>query len=428
MKRHPYLEQLKTRGISLGLERMYNALQSLGNPQKYYRGSLIAGTNGKGSTSYILYSLLHKSGYNSALYTSPHIKEINERYIVNGKPISDSDLNNYIDDIRGISEKFNLTLFEFETLIAFKYFYDQKVDYSIVEVGMGGRLDATNCFEPEIKIITSISRDHTEFLGDTEEEILLEKAGIIKNKNTVISGVWQRNLVEILERICYERDATLKNYTTEFFAYNITQDTEYQRFRYEYKDTRLDIELPLIGGHQVCNCSNAITAFLELSDRFGLKIDTNMLRDTIRGLRFAGRFEIVSKNPLIIIDGAHNIDGMTHLKETLSNYNREKRKILCIFSSLNNKNPEKKMEILSGVCDYFIFVENPHPLSLKKEEAIILAQKLNLRYFEAMDVRFALEKVFSQFKDYLTIITGSLYTLERVYEELERLKAYGREQ
>lgn len=428
MKRHWYLEGLKARGISLGLERIQSALKAAGNPQDAYRGVLVAGTNGKGSTSFMLYSLIKASGFRTALYTSPHIREINERYIINGVPISDEDLNYYIENLKELSEMYQLTLFEFETLIAFKYFYDYRVDYAVVEVGMGGRLDATNCFEPDIKVITTISKDHTEFLGETEEEILIEKAGIIKSGNTVISGIHQSNLIRMLGEICNKMGATLRLFTVDFSAYDIIQYSEYQRFTYQYQDIKLNIDLPLLGRHQVLNCSIAITAFLELCKMYGLSIKTELIRDTIRDIRFQGRFEVVSKDPPVIIDGAHNIDGITHLKETLSAYNKDKKQVLCIFSSLKNKNPEKKLEILKEVCDYFIFVENPHPLSLKNEEFNILAHQLNLSYLGAMDVRTALKKVYTEFRDYLTIITGSLYTLERVFEELERLKVYGRGQ
>lgn len=426
MNNHPYLNELKKKGMKLGLERMYEALNQIQNPHKYLKGSLIAGTNGKGSTAFILYKLLLSIGFKTALYTSPHIREINDRYLISDIKISDEDLLHYIDSLKEISERNNLTLFEFETLIAFKYFYDQKVDFAIFEVGMGGRLDATNCFEPSIKVITSISKDHIEYLGDTEEKILFEKAGIIKHNNTIISGINQTDLIEQLESICKEHNSRLIQLNRDICINDIREEEGYEYFNYRYLNTNFDnICLSLFGRYQISNCALAITSFLEIAKEYNIQIDKEILYNTLKNIHFGGRFEIYSKNPLIIIDGAHNIDGITRLKESIVSFNKENKKILCIFSTLNNKDPERKIEILKDIVDQFIFVENHHPLSVKRDEFIHIAKKLNISRFDTMDLKSAIMKSQEDFNNYLILITGSLYTLEPTYNFLENI--YGRE-
>ncbi len=426
MKGHPYLEKLKQHGIVLGLERIYNALSEIGNPHINQKGVLIAGTNGKGSTAYILYNLLLAHNKKVALYTSPQIKEINDRYLINGDYITDERLGFYIEGLKGLSDKYNLTLFEFETLIAFKYFSDMNVDFSVYEVGMGGRLDATNCFNPKIKIITSISKDHLEYLGNSEEEILIEKAGIIKNNNIVITGIKNLSHQRWLEGYCKSKNSELKIFDRDFNYEDNREEKDYEIFNYRYKEYSFkDIYLSLYGRHQITNCALALTAFLELMNIYRLNIESQKVYQVLKNIHFGGRFEIYSKNPLIIIDGAHNIDGIEKLKISVKNYNIQNKKVLTIFSTLSNKEPFQKILLLKEISDRFIFVENSHPLTLKKDEFILLAQRLNLSYFDVMDIPAAINKIFNEYNEYLTLITGSLYTLESVYEELSKYHNYG---
>ncbi|MCX7958029.1 MAG: Mur ligase family protein, partial [Deltaproteobacteria bacterium] len=278
MDSHPFLETLKKRGIIQGLDRMYNALSEINNPQMSQKGALIGGTNGKGSTSFILYNLLYSHGFRTALYTSPHIREINDRYLSDGKVISDEKLVYYIENLGFLAEKYRLTLFEFETLIAFRYFSDINTDFSVYEVGMGGRLDATNCFDPKIKIITSVSKDHTEYLGNTEESILYEKAGIIKKNNIVITGIDNPRLLTILRGYCHKRNATLLESDKDFYAENVREDEGFEIFDYYYKDLCLkNLKLSLFGRYQVTNCALSLTAFAEIMNIYGHKIFTDKI-------------------------------------------------------------------------------------------------------------------------------------------------------
>lgn len=419
---HPFLESLKQKGISLGLERVYNALEEIGSPQEHLKGALIAGTNGKGSTATILYNLLYSHGIKTALYTSPHIMEINDRYTINNRHISDEQLSLYIDDLKGLATRYDLTLFEFETLLAFKYFYDSKVELFVCEVGMGGRLDATNCFNPDIKIITSISKDHTEYLGETEREILLEKAGIIKSGNNIITGIDSQGLIEVLRSITSKTLSTLKIINQDFFVEDIREEGDYEVFNYRYRDYQLgDIKLSLFGRHQVNNCSLAITSFIDIMESSKRLINRDLLLKTFKDIRFRGRFDIYSKEPLIIIDGAHNIDGIKKLKRSLIDFNRNyNKKILVIFSSLTNKDPLSKIRELSDIAERFIFVENSHPLSVRGDEFIGLGRKAGLNYYEVMDIKSAVKKIFNEYNDRLILFTGSLYTLKDIYTELGR--------
>ncbi|MCX7944201.1 MAG: Mur ligase family protein [Deltaproteobacteria bacterium] len=426
MKSHPFLDKLKNKGITLGLDRIYNALAEIDNPHNFQKGALIGGTNGKGSTSYMLYTLLAKSGFSTSLYTSPHINEINDRYLINNQNITDEKLNFYINNLKWLADKYNLTLFEFETLIAFKYFNDAKVDFAIYEVGMGGRLDATNCFNPFIKIITSISKDHVEFLGDTLEKILYEKAGIVKEGNLLITGIEDKSLISLLKRYCQEKKSEILVIHEDFFISNIREYDIYEIFDFSYKDIKLsNIKLSMYGRHQVNNCALSIVAFLELTKKYGYKIDRNIIYDSLSTIKFSGRFEVYSRDPLIIIDGAHNTDGIQKLKESVSSFNRKEKKILTIFSTLRNKDPIGKINILKDITERFIFVENDHPLTLKNHEFYILAKQANLRYFELMNIDTAIKKIFEEYKDFLILITGSLYSLPEIYKQLEKYRYYG---
>lgn len=416
---HPYLEQLKSRGIIPGLNRIRDALFEIGEPQKNQRGAIIAGTNGKGSTSYTLHSLLCKHRVRAALYTSPHILEINERYKIDNTEISDVELNGYIERLIPLSEKFNLTLFEFETLIAFYYFKDLKVEFSIYEVGMGGRLDATNCFNGELKIITNISEDHKEFLGDTTIDILREKAGIIKDNNTVVSGVKQKNLRSELVRICNEHNARLYLLDRDFFIENISSTNNSLSFDYTSPEIHLKgLTISLSAAYQIPNVAVALTGFIHISKIHNYRIEWNNIRETLKELRLKGRFEILSKEPLIIFDGAHNIDGIQKLKEAVLIYNTGKKKILCIFSSLKNKEPIGKLKILKEITDHFIFVPNPHPLACSAGDYCTIASDLDQISYEIMDIPSAISKARCDFSDHLILITGSLYIYREVYNEL----------
>ncbi len=421
MQNHPYLEQLKSRGIIPGLYRLKAALSEINNPERTQKGAVIAGTNGKGSTSYTLYRLLCSHGYRTALYTSPHILDLNERYRIDDRTISDTELNNYIAHLRYLADKYNLTLFEFETLIAFQYFKDRKADFSIYEVGMGGRLDATNCFEPDLKIITNISKDHREFLGNTNVEILKEKAGIIKYKNTVVSGISQRNLIKTFSNICKKKNARLLLYNRDFFATNISFEEGFQTFDYIYGDTKLNnLKISFPARYQISNISVALSGFFALAEIYNFRIDIQKIRYTLKRLNFSGRFEIFSKSPLIIYDGAHNLDGIKKLIEALMIYNRNHRKIILIFSSLKNKQPEQKIKMLNNITGHIIFVPNLHPLSCTPEDYQNISKKLNLNKYEIMDIHSAITKACCDFSDHLILITGSLYMYRDIYDELKK--------
>lgn len=416
---HPYLEQLKSRGIIPGTNRIRDALFKIGEPQNNQRGAVIAGTNGKGSTSYTLHGLLCKHRVRTALYTSPHLLKINERYRIDNKEISDVELNRYIERLIPLSEKFNLTLFEFETLIAFHYFKDLQAELSIYEVGMGGRLDATSCFNGELKIITNISEDHKEFLGDTTIDILREKAGIIKDNNIVVSGVKQENLRSELIRICNEHNARLYLLDRDFFIENISSTNNSLSFDYISPEIHLrGLTISLPATYQIPNVAVALTGFIHISKIHNYKIEWDKVREALKELHFKGRFEILSKEPLIIFDGAHNIDGMQRLNEAIQIYNTGKKKILCIFSSLKNKEPLGKLKILKEITDHFIFVPNPHPLACSAGDYSAIASDLDQISYEIMDIPPAISKACCDFRDHLILITGSLYIYKEVYSEL----------
>ena len=330
--------------ICLGLERTLAVLKILGNPQDKIKIVHIAGTNGKGSTAAILANILKCAGYKTGLYTSPHLIEYTERIKINGEEILKKDFAEYINEICLIADKHDIHLTEFEilTICAYKYFYDKKVDIAVIETGLGGRFDATNvCKKPLLSVITSISFDHTDRLGKTIEQIAFEKAGIIKEKSTVITEISNKGF-KVIKQTAEEKKAKLivvANYVEMNFKdgvyYAVIQDKKY--------------EFPLLGLYQKSNLSLVMKA-LEY-----FKVSQKALEEGLKTAHWSARLEYIKQKNLII-DGAHNPDGANELKKSLDYYFRGQKRTF-IYSTLNTKDYEKIAEILFNPDDTVYFYE-----------------------------------------------------------------------
>ena len=276
----PFFEDLQRRkNISLGLDSIYCILEKLGLPQNKVKSIHIAGTNGKGSVAYYLAESLKFSGYKTGLYTSPHLVNYNERIRINGENISDADFISLISKVKAVPDSEVLTEFEFLTVVAFLYFASQQCDVMVIETGLGGRLDATNVIIPELSIITPISLDHQDYLGDNLVSIAKEKAGIIKKQIPVISAYQVLEVKTVLEEVAHQKLSPF------FISKNLTTD---------YVSMNKDL---------------ALQALDLLQSKFA-KIDVRKCKTNLANLFWAGRAEVISQNPLIIIDGAHNPAGM----------------------------------------------------------------------------------------------------------------------
>ena len=387
--------------INLGLERIQSILKLIGNPQEKIKIIHVAGTNGKGSVSSILANILKCAGYKTGLYTSPHLVEYTERIKINNIDISKEDFASYIEKICTIAEKKNIHLTEFEilTAIAFKYFADNKVKIAVIETGLGGRFDATNvCKKPILSIITSISLDHTDRLGNTIEKIAFEKAGIIKPKSTIITEISNKGF-KVIKIAAEEKKAKL------------IVATNYVNMNYENGNNYVSIEdikceFPLLGLYQKANLSIVLQA-VEF-----LKIKTEAIIEGLKTAKWPARLEYI-KDKNLLIDGAHNPDAAKELKKSLDYYfNNQKR--IFLYSTLNTKNYKEIAKILFNEDDeiYFYEFNNKNAISFE-EYRNNNPQIKNIQQFRRNQLKEFLQK------PELKIITGSLYMIGELYNELK---------
>jgi len=386
-----------------GLSRIKRLLWKLGNPERDFSSIHIAGSNGKGSTSTFISSVLIEAGYKVGLYTSPHLLEFRERIKINNKMISKKRAEILIETIKEASKGLDITYFEALTAIAFLYFSFECVDIAIIEVGLGGRLDATNTIRPILSIITNISLEHTNYLGNTIEEIAREKAGIIKKGIPVIGP-------SIIEKYAKVKGSPIFIPGRDFIGKGTSKGFELKIKDKVYKG----LSLKMIGDHQVINASLAIMALSIIKGDFPWKV-----RDLKNGLKNAfirGRLEVISKRPLIVIDGAHNPDGARVLRETLDNYFSGLKPIF-IIGILKDKDKEKFLANLNISSCKVIVTEPKIDRKYPKEkllkdvlkwtkDAIVMD---NIK--EAIDYAKGITK-----KDELICICGSLYLVgEAIY-------------
>ncbi|MEX1325638.1 MAG: folylpolyglutamate synthase/dihydrofolate synthase family protein [Desulfobacterales bacterium] len=325
-------------GIKLGLSTIKKILTSLDNPQDTFACIHVAGTNGKGSVASSLASILHHSGYKTGLYTSPHLVRFNERIQVNNRPITNKKVvaaYNAVNDAH--FGKRDPTFFEFTTAMALLEFADQKVDWAVIETGMGGRLDATNIIKPALSIITNISLEHREYLGNTLIEIAAEKAGIIKNRTPLVTGIRQKKAFAEVKRIASQKKAPLFRLGTDFkVRRNQRQTFSY----YGIENVWHNLQTALPGSYQVDNAALVLAA-CELIGKNKAAITLSNIQEGLSKNHWPGRLEIVSTNPFIILDGAHNLAAARNLAKFLST-NLAGRPITLVVGILDDK-PYKAM-------------------------------------------------------------------------------------
>ncbi len=360
-----YLYNLRSsKGIELTLERIRNALNECKNPQEKFKSIHIGGTKGKGSVSTMIASIL-KENYNVGLYTSPHLIDIRERIQINNKKISKREFVEIFNECKNLIEKFNLTFFEALTLMAFVYFEKKGVEIGVIEVGMGGRYDATNVINPMLSIITNISIDHQEFLGKDEISIAKEKAGIIKENVPLITSVSQDEILNLYKEICRQKNSKLIH--LKFFPKGIYKNTKFQEFVYKGKRYKI----PLLGFHQIKNAVCAIEAIENLKEK-GIKISDYAIKKGLKNVKIKGRIEIFSDDPLIIVDVAHNKISFKALFDTIKEIREIKNfdKIILILGILKYKNMEEIFNIVSKfseLIDKIILTKVNYELSAEPE-------------------------------------------------------------
>ena len=365
-----YIHSVKWQGSKPGLERTRELLKALGNPEESLKFIHIGGTNGKGSTAACIAAVLQQAGYRTGLYTSPYIRCFNERMQVNGEYISDDELIRMTEEIRPYADAMadSPTEFELITALAMKYFLYKGCDIVVLEVGMGGELDSTNVIEtPEVAVITAIGYDHVKELGPELSDIASAKAGIIKNNGDVVIYGGEREVEDVFKRVSNERGARL--YRADF--------DRISRQRFSLDGVRFDlkpygeIKLPLAGAYQPKNAVVAVTT-LELLCEKGYKISDDDIVKGLTAVRWPGRFEILGHEPVFILDGAHNPQGIKATADSLRCHFGE-RKIVFIVGVMADKDVDSMMSIIAPIAESFIAVRPDYPRAMDVQT---LAKKL----------------------------------------------------
>jgi dihydrofolate synthase/folylpolyglutamate synthase len=341
------------------LDRMFALMEELGNSHTKYPIIHVAGTKGKGSVSALCASALQAAGYKTGLYTSPHLLDYTERIQINGEPISHEQLIELVEEIKTAVAKIpKLTTFEITTAIAFLAFAKQNVQAAIFEVGLGGRLDATNVVTPKVSVITSLSYDHMAVLGNTLAEIAGEKAGIIKEGVPVVSSPQKEEAFQVLERVAKEKKSSLILVGKDVKFERLTSSLDGQSFHItdNLRYSKLDVRLPLLGFNQI---ENAATAYVALKTS-GLEISDEAIKKGFAEVKWPARFQIVRREPPVVIDSAHNRDSALHLRETLDEYFHD-RPVIMVFCALEDKDIPGMLVELKPRLERVVATRADHP-------------------------------------------------------------------
>ena len=405
-------------GMVLGLDRMEELLRRLGNPQDDLKVIHVAGTNGKGSVSKYLEEGLSACGYKMGLYTSPYIETFNERIRYDGADISDEDLEYYGQKVVSAAEAMvadgldSPTELEVVTAIAFLYFADRQADITILEVGLGGIGDSTNVVKsPLASVITSISYDHMAQLGSSLAEIAVNKAGIIKTGCPVIANVPQRDAAKIIARKAYAMGSRL--YDISGIRAAVSDETPFsQKVSMElYEKSYSDVEISMVGRHQAENLKTALATLEVLRKSGAVKLDREALCEGLKRARQPGRFEVISEDPLVIIDGAHNEAGVQALQETMAQHFAGK-KILLVAGILADKEIDSIVKFLTKITDHIIVTEPDNPRKLAAEKLAEHVADFGVAAEAVSDVEAAVHRAKELADGYDVILfAGSLYLI-----------------
>src|SRR4030042_6604595 len=413
------------------LERMQALVSSLGDPQQVYPSIHVAGTKGKGSVCILCASALHEAGYKVGLYTSPHLDDYVERIQINGEFIPHSDLAEMVEEIKPhVAAIPELTTFEITTALAFWYFAKQNVDAAVIEVGLGGRLDATNVVIPKVGVITSISYDHTLLLGTTLTQIAGEKAGIIKPGVPVVVAPQEEEARMVIEQIAKERSSPLQLVCRDIAFEEISHSLEGPTIRVWTPsggtNSPLDLSIPLLGPHQGVN---AVTAFAAL-EIFTQKELTLKQYDLISGFANAfwpGRFEIIQYSPPIILDCAHNRDSALKLRLTLDEY-YPGRPIILVFGASEDKDILGMFTELMPLVKELIAVKSFHPRAIEPDKLVDMAQSFGHAVLCIEHIPEALERALSLVgQDGVVLVTGSIFVVaeaRKYWEKKANIRRY----
>jgi len=411
------------------LDRMFALMEELGNPHTKYPVIHVAGTKGKGSVCALCASALRAAGYRTGLYTSPHLLDYTERIQINGEPISHEQLVDLVREVRPAVAKIpKLTTFEITTAIAFLAFAKQNVDAAVFEVGLGGRLDATNVLMPKVSVITSLSYDHMAVLGDTLAKIAGEKAGIIKEAVPVVSSPQKEEALQVLERVARERNSQFilvgENLKFERFASSLDgQSLRLSSFVFPppvqpHMPYTVDLMIPLLGFNQV---ENAATAYVALKTS-GIGISDEAIKQGFAEVNWPARFQVVRREPPVIFDSAHNEDSFVKLRQTLEEH-FPGRMVTLIFGASEDKNIPGMFAVLKPKIKRLIVTRADHPRALEPEKIIELAKQTGLESEAASPVEAAFGRALelSEKDGSIVLSAGSMFVTAEVIMAWNRI-------
>lgn len=413
----PMYQRIGAAAYKADLNTTIEILNYLNNPQNSFKSVHIAGTNGKGSSSHSLASVFQEAGYKTALYTSPHLRDFRERIRINGEMIPEKNVVDFIENHKKKLEELELSFFEMTVAMAFDYFRKEKVDIAIIEVGMGGRLDSTNVINPELSVITNISLDHIKFLGDCEEKIATEKAGIIKKETPVVIGETQDGSKDVFTNTAKEKHSPI------YFADKIFECTKTNQYSLDYQEFEIikngesylsNLQYPLLGTYQKKNLKTVICALDILRNKFSIS-DKNILdglKNVVTNTGLMGRWQVINKKPLAIADTGHNVAGINEVIRQLSETKYEK--LHFVLSVVNDKDIDGILQLLPKDAQYY-FCKADIPRGLCVE---ILAEKANacgLIGNQYDSVKKAYETACSNAKENdLVFVGGSNFTVAEI--------------
>ncbi|MDS0527522.1 bifunctional folylpolyglutamate synthase/dihydrofolate synthase [Clostridium sp. SHJSY1] len=424
-----YIQRVGNFGSNYGLDRTNKLLELLDSPQKKIKFIHIAGTNGKGSITSMVTSLLRGKGYKVGMYTSPYLEEFEERIQINGVNISKDILGNLMDKVKSAVDKVvedgysHPTEFEIITCLMFLYFYQENVDYGVIEVGLGGRLDSTNVIIPIVSIIASISFDHTNLLGNTLYEIASEKAGIIKKNVPVVVYPQEKEAYKAICNKAKEMESEIVDvdFNNGELLDILYEDRIYQYVKVNFAGRIVNLKLPLLGTHQINNLLVALKSYEIICKKENLEIVEDEVKSSIASVKWIGRLEVMNRNPLIVIDGAHNIQGIKGLAANVREYFKYKN-IYLLLGILADKQVEDMVKEITPMAKK-VYALTPH--SDRAELASDLKKVIDKynndciaieSYSEALDL--AIKEVD---KDDLILISGSLYMIGDMRKIIKKL-------
>lgn len=412
----PMFSRMGSAAFKKDLTNIRALCEHLGNPQQQFKSIHIAGTNGKGSVSHMLAAIFQANGYKTGLYTSPHLYDFRERIRIDGEMVAESYVTSFVEELKPLIEEMEPSFFEITVAMAFRYFAEQKVDVAIIEVGLGGRLDSTNIITPELSVITNIGWDHMNLLGTSLQEIAGEKAGIIKHKVPVVIGETLPETKPVFQKIAEEK-ATCTAWAEEFFGVtNFQTSNTSLTIEYAKQDGRpLTVVTDLPGIYQVQNVRTVLTA-IDVLKKMGWRMEDEAVQSAFKEVKkrtgLGGRWEVIHQHPTIVLEVAHNLNGMEKMLEHLRQ--SQYQKLHLVIGMVKDKDVEKVLQLLPPKACYY-FTQAAIPRALPAQELAQKAAALNVAGSVYDDVNSALQAAkMNAATDDLIVVCGSIFLVAEV--------------